>query len=70
VIPPRFSWVKVNDFNQRGVILYRISRNNRHSTIDIAYCAGVEKGLGFYLPGQIKAKFEQALRAELVRALN
>jgi len=67
--PPRYAWVQVNRFNQRGVVSYMVSRENRGSVIRVMYCVGVDKGLGFYLPERLKQPFEQTLKAKFVHAL-
>ena len=67
--PPRYAWVQVNRFNQRGVVSYMVSRANRGSVIRVMYCVGGNKGLGYYLPERLKKPFEQVLRAKFVHAL-
>lgn len=72
-MPPRYMWVQVGKFNQQGVVSYRISTDNqgerRGSLIDVVYCVGVKKKLGFYLPQQIKQRFERSIKAAFNKAL-
>ena len=73
VMPPRYTAVQVNDFNQVGVVAFRISKNNRRnqvgSLIDIEYCEGGIYDLGFYLPPQIASGFDNALHYKFEAAL-
>ncbi len=73
-MPPRWTNIKVNDFDQMGVVAYRITKNNRGKTqgslIDVEYCAGGSYELGFYLPPQIEKGFEPALKRKFETALN
>jgi len=73
-MPPRWTNVKVNDYDQLGVVAYRITKNNRGknqgSLIDVEYCAGGSYELGFYLPPQIEKGFEPALKKKFETALN
>ncbi len=72
-MPPRYMWVQVGKFNQQGVVSYRISTDNqgerRGSLIDVVYCVGPDKGLGFYIPYRIEKPFKKILRAKFVAAL-
>lgn len=73
VMPPRYTAVQVNDFNQVGVVAWRISKNNRSSRIgsfvDVEYCEGGGYDIGFYLPPQTAPGFETALRKKFLVAL-
>lgn len=73
-MPPRWTNIQVGDFDQLGVVAYRITKNNRGKTqgslIDVEYCAGGSYELGFYLPPQIEKGFEPALRSKFEAALN
>lgn len=73
VMPPRWAAVRVNDFNQLGVVAFRISPNNtgarRGSLIDVEYCIGGSYELGYYLPPQTVREFEPALKKNFEAAL-
>jgi len=72
IMPPRWMVVRVNDFEQTGVVSFGISKNNRRnpgSFIDIEYCEGGKYETGFYVPDHMKIKFERNLKTLFRQAL-
>lgn len=63
VMPPRWMVVRVDDFPQRGVVSFGVSKNSPGSFIDVEYCEGGKYEIGFYVPDHMKKDFENNLKA-------
>ncbi len=68
-MPPRWTDVRVDQFNQTGAVSFQISKNNKGSFIDIEYCGGGKHEIGFYVPQRLKKQFNNTLKRKFQLAL-